>query len=360
MRPFFVTAFLLLSCLCHAQYDFSAVDAWLQRNAPQMGGRAVLVVYRDGKIVYTGSANETSGRQKRVAQFIARRRGQEAETGDYTPETKQMIASCSKWLSAALVMTFVDEGKLRLTDTIGRWLPSLSRSGKGGITIAQCLSHTTGIRAPDLRESLQEMQGIRSMDEAVEKLAALPMEGAPGTVFRYSNAGLQLAGAVLEKISGQRFADLFAVRIAAPLKMTHTDWGDKPVALPAGGARSTADDYLRFLVMILNKGTFEGKRVLSEGSVAAMQVNRITSAVRVAYAPAEAGNFGYGFGEWVMETASTTNATKAVTSPGLFGSFPLVDNDKKYCAFLMTFYLKSAGRNARYKELKKLLDEAMK
>src|SRR6476661_6919785 len=106
MRPLFVAAFLLLSFFSYAQYDFSAVDSWLQRNAPQMGGRAVLLVYKDGKIVYTGTANEPSGRQQRVAQFIARRRGQEAGTGEYSPETKQMVASCSKWLSAALVMTF--------------------------------------------------------------------------------------------------------------------------------------------------------------------------------------------------------------------------------------------------------------
>jgi hypothetical protein len=49
-----------------------------------------------------------------------------------------------------------------------------------------------------------------------------------------------------------------------------------------------------------------------------------------------------------------------ITSPGLFGSFPWVDNEKKYCGFLMTFYLKNQGRNERYKTLKSLVDESIK
>jgi len=110
--------------------------------------------------------------------------------------------------------------------------------------------------------------------------------------------------------------------------MQQTDFGDKPVALPAGGARSTANDYMHFLEMILHKGVYNGKRILSEKSIEAMQVNRLDSSVRIAYSPAEAGNFGYGYGEWVMETSTTTHISTAVTSPGLFGSFPWVNNEK--------------------------------
>jgi len=49
----------------------------------------------------------------------------------------------------------------------------------------------------------------------------------------------------------------------------------------------------------------------------------------------------------------------AVTSPGLFGSFPWVDNKKQYAGFLMTFNIKSKGRNERYTELKRLVDEVL-
>jgi len=277
----------------------------------------------------------------------------------FTPDTKIAIASCSKWLSAALVMSFVDEGKLRLNDSVGKYLPALSKSGKGGITISQCLSHTTAIKAPPLKENLEDMKDIHSMDEAIENIAEMPMEGKPGTVFRYSNVGLQIAGAIIEKISGKSFETLFAERIAKPCNMTNTDFGHKTVALPAGGALSTPTDYLNFLVMILNKGVFEGKRVLSEKSVNEMQIDRITPSVRVAYSPAEAGSAGYGFGEWVLKASGPQNPTPAICSPGLFGSFPWINNDRHYAAFMMCFYLKTDGRNERYLALKQLVDEAV-
>jgi CubicO group peptidase (beta-lactamase class C family) len=350
--------FAFLFFAANAQ-SFSGVDDWLHDNVKDMGGRAVLLVYKNGRIVYTKAVNEMTRRQKAVGKFIARRQGKEARVDDLTTSTRLPVASCSKWYSAALVMTFVDEGKLQLADTVGKWLPVLTRHGKGGITISQCLSHLTAIKSPPLKESLQDMRAVGSMDEALEQIALLPMEGEPGKVFHYSNTGLQIAGAVMEKISGQSFETLFAERLARPLQMKNTDFGKNKVALPAGGAYSTAEDYLNFLTMILQKGVFNGQRILTEKSVRDMQVNRVTPAVKVAYTPAEAGDFGYGFGEWVMETAAANNQTKAVCSPGLFGSFPWVDNQKGYCAILLAFNLKSKGRNEKYKSLKSLVDKAL-
>jgi CubicO group peptidase (beta-lactamase class C family) len=178
------------------------------------------------------------------------------------------------------------------------------------------------------------------------------MEGEPGKVFHYSYVGLQIAAAVIEKIGGKSFETLFAERIAQPLDMQHTDFGHKPVAQPAGGAFSTPQDYLNFLVMILNRGTFHDKRILSEGSIAQMQINRVTADVKVVNSPAEADNFGYGYGEWIM-------GADAVSSPGLFGSYPWVDNQKKYAAFLMTLNLQRKDRKKRYKALKTLVDKAL-
>jgi len=337
----------------NGQYNFTKVDNWLNDHAPEMGGRVVLVVYKNGRVVYNHAVNDMNMRQKFVARMVARKQGKKADLDDYKSTSKVAIASCSKWLSAALVMTFVDEGKLKLSDTVGKYLPVLSRHGKGGITIGQCLSHQTGIKTPPLKESLEDMRQDNSMDDAIADIAALPMEGTPGKVFHYSNAGLQIAGAIIEKISGKNFETLFAERIARPLNMQHTDFGNAKVALPAGGAYSTPEDYLNFLTMIMNRGIFNGKRILSENSIAQMQENRITADVKIAYSPAEAGGLGYGYGEWVFDAHT-------VSSPGLFGSFPWIDKDKKYAAFMMTFYIKSDGRQQRYRELKQLVDEAVK
>ncbi|MDR3695332.1 serine hydrolase domain-containing protein [Mucilaginibacter sp.] len=349
---FLIIAFFLSWGRANAQFEGAEIDSWLSENTAEMGGRSILLVWQNGHIVYSHAVNDMSGRQKFMDKIIARRQGKPADLDDFTPTSRIAVASCSKWFSAALVMTFVDEGKLKLSDTVGKYLPVLTRHGKGNITISECLSHLTGIKAPDLKESIRDMKEVNSMNEAVAQIADMPMEGKPGKVFRYSNVGLQIAGAVLEKITGKSFETLFAERIAWPLQMKNSDFGKGKVAMPAGGAYSTPEDYLNFLVMILKKGVFNNKRILSENSVAQMQVNRCTPDIKIAYSPAEAGTFGYGYGEWIMEG-------KAVTSPGLFGSFPWVNNDKKYAAFMMTYYLKSTGRHDRYVELKGLVDEAV-
>ena len=262
----FLVATLLYLQAANAQADFSAAGNWLKDNVKDLGGRAVLVIFKDGKIVYNQAENNLNGRQKIVGKFIARRQGLNPDEmlQDFNSTTKERIASCSKWLSAALVMTFVDEGKLSINDTVGKWLPVMTANGKGNITIWQCLSHLTGIKAGSLKESIESMKGIQSMDQAVELIAQQPMEGPPGKTFHYSSAGLQLAGAVIEKISGKNFETLFAERIGVPCEMMHTDFGHGKVAMPAGSGWSTAEDYTKFLSMILNEGVYKDKRILSK------------------------------------------------------------------------------------------------
>ena len=351
--------FIGFSLSGRAQSSFARLDDWMDANAKAMGGRTILVVYKDGKIIYNKSVSEMNQRQKSMNRYVAKKQGGEADLDQYTLDSRQMIASCSKWLSAALVMTFVDDGKLRLTDTVGLYLPVLSRYGKGNITISECLSHLTGIKAPPLKESLKEMKKIKSMDQAIGEIAQLPMEGTPGKVFHYSNVGLQIAGAVIEKISGKSFEELFADRIAKPLGLKNTDFGNRPVALPAGGASSTPEDYLNFLTMILNKGKLSGRQILTEESIREMEINRLGPDVKIAYSPAEAEGLGYGYGEWVVKDPESGKPGKWVTSPGLFGSFPWVDNEKQYCAFLMTFNLNFKDRHERYFAMKQILDESL-
>lgn len=355
-----IVIFLLLLQVSKAQ-NFNKIDDWMKDNLQDLGGRVVLVIYKDGKIVYNHAENNMSRKQKMIGKYIAKKKGLDKNKvmQDFNSSTIEKIASSSKWLSAALVMTFVDEGKLSLEDSIGKFLPIMTTNGKGGITIWQCLSHLTGIKAPPLKEGIIEISSAASMEEAVEKIAQLPMESAPGKSFHYSNVGLQIAAAVIEKISGWDFKTLFAERIAYRCNMLHTDWGDGNVPLAAGGARSTAEDYIKFLSMILNEGQYDNNNVLSKNSIIEMQKNRVAADAIIAYSPAEAGNWGYGFGEWVMDNANGEIRSNAITSPGLFGSFPWVDNNKQYAAFLLTFNIKSKGRNEKYTALKKLVDEAL-
>ncbi|MGH2645932.1 MAG: serine hydrolase domain-containing protein [Ginsengibacter sp.] len=356
-RKFSVTCgFLLLLQACFAQTNFTKADTWMKENLNQLGGRAVLVILKDGKIIYEKAENHLSGKQKMIGKFIAKRQGKDAEEvlQNYTFTTRQPIASCSKWLSAALVMTFVDEGKLSLDDSIGKFLPIFTQHQKGNIKIWQCLSHLTAINGGNLKQSRETIDANSSMNEVMGKIASLPMEGEPGKVFHYSSIGLQITAAVIEKISSKDFQTLFKERIAIPCDMKNTDFGNNKVPLAAGGAFSTPEDYIHFLQMILQDGFYNGKQILSKESVIKMQMNYAKNA-KIAYSPAEAGEWGYGLGEWVMDDA--INRSDEVTSPGLFGSFPWVDNKRKYAAFLFVFNLKQKGRHDSYMELKNIVDK---
>jgi CubicO group peptidase (beta-lactamase class C family) len=362
---------LLLICFSSikAQNRFAPVDQWLKDNSELLAGRAVLLIYKDGKIIYRKSFNDPEYRRRATARLNTRRRPlPQYLLTDFNENTQRPIASCSKWLSAALVMSFVDEGKLEVKDSIGKFLPVMTANSKGHITIGQCLSHLTGIKQVVLGESDDDENGQRnllgggkkysSMDEAILAIAKMPMEGEPGKTFHYGNAGLQIAAAVIEKISGKKFETLFQERIARPCGMTNTTFENGPgrfqqqVPLAAGGARGTAMDYLHFLQIILHKGLYNGKRVLSESSVALMQVNYAKDA-RVVYSPAAGAGWGYGFGEWVMKEG-------AVSSPGLFGSFPWVDYVKGYCGMLFTVNLNNRERAELYKGLVEVVERCLK
>lgn len=351
-----VLLFLLFFHIVQAQYNFKQVDEWLTTHLTDLGGRAILVIYKDGKLVYDKAENKLSNRQKLIGKWVAKRKGNEYNDEDFTKESKLRIASSSKWLTAALVMTFVDEGKLSTEDTIGKYLPIFTKHQKGHIKVWHCLSHLTGIQQAGLKEGIQQMLSFKTMDAAMEALAKAPMEGEAGKTFHYGNAGLQICAAIIEKISNKDFETLFSERIAQPLQMHKTDFGKKDIPLAAGGAFSTASDYMNFLIMILNRGMFNGKRILSEQSIAAMQVNRTANA-NIVSSPAQKRASSYGYGEWVDEEEN--GITKAVSSPGLFGSVPLVDNKRQYCAFLLVVNLQYKGRQEINADLKKRIDKAL-
>lgn len=348
-----IAGFMLNYQPAFSQEKFAKVGNWVDENLQHLGGNAVMLIYNNGKIVYEYAASNQNnaaqkGKRKRLRKSL--RTGKEHDAN-----SKILIASCSKWLSAALVMTFIDEGKLKLTDSIGKFLPVMTQNGKGNITIAECLSHTTGIAAGGFSRN-KEFASANSTGEVMGFIAQMPMEAEHGTLFHYSSIGLQIAAAVIEKITGNTFQNLFAARIAQKCNMKNTDWGNKKIALPAGGARSTANDYMNFLVMILDKGNFSGVQVLSSNSVQLMQQN-YTEGKIVKDSPAGSLKWGYGLGEWIM--APSTNENPSVSSPGLFGSYPWVDNEKGYAALLFTFNFNRKDRIKSYTALKEIVDEAI-
>jgi CubicO group peptidase (beta-lactamase class C family) len=279
------------------------------------------------------------------------------ELGDFNSKTQAPIASCSKWLTAALVMTFVDEGKLSLDDKITKWLPEFEKYGKNYITIRTCLSHMTGIRSEPISVlKLLERKKFNSLEDEVNSFAAKDIQANPGEEFRYSNIGLNIAGRILEIISKKRFDVLVRQRLFVPLLMRRTTFSslDGSAVNPSGGALSSPDDYMHFLIMLMDKGVYQGKRILSENAVNEMLTLQ-TRLAQVKYAPKAAEGYNYALGAWAADWKD--GKATVVASPGLFGTWPMIDYCRGYAYLFFVKDLLSEDRADAQMEIKAAIDE---
>jgi len=328
-----ITVFLLIYQENKAQYNFTSVDKKLEAVKKELGGNFSMLVYRDGKNIY------------------------EKSIGEFNAKTQAPIASCSKWLTAALVMALVDEGKINLDDKVSKYLPIFTKYSKGYITIKQCLSHLTGIESEPIRLlDLLKVNKFSSLEEEVESFATKKeIMANPGIEFRYSNIGLNIAGRIVELVTKRGFEQAMQEKILRPLQMRSTSFSNFNVINPSGGAVSTANDYMNFLSMLLNKGMHNGKRILSEQSIVLMQTSQTTNPM-IKYAPKLAEGYNYGLGEWVQETDENGQST-VVSSLGLFGTWPLIDKCRGYAVIIFTKGVLNEEKKGTYLEIKKLIDQ---
>ena len=319
----------------------------LARIAPVIQGEivkgqypgAVMLVARKGKVVYfesVGQLDPASGK----------------------PMTKDAIFrlySMTKAYTSVAAMMLMEEGKLRLTDPVSKYLPALAKLEVSVATtdpytgatkyvnvppdrevnIQDLLRHTSGIvygaytSHPKVKE-LYAKEGVDWKDvtpaEQIERLAKVPLAHQPGTTFEYS-LSTDVLGRIIEVISGMTLGQFLQERLFAPLGMTDSAFivspdkrdrlaqpfavdraTDKPINLldvtvaqknDAGGAGSvgTALDYARFLQMLINGGELDGVRLLSPGTVAYMSADHLGPDIKfsgVTTLPAGTG-FGLGF-----------------------------------------------------------------
>ena len=300
---------------------------------------AVVLVARKGKVVYFesfGQLDPASGK----------------------PMTKDAIFrlySMTKPYTSVAAMMLMEEGKLRLTDPVSKFIPAFANLQVSVATtdpytgatkyinvppdremnIQDLLRHTSGIvygpytSHPKVKE-LYAKEGVDWKDltaaEQIERLAKVPLAHQPGTTFEYS-LSVDVLGRVIEAVSGMSLGQFLQQRIFGPLGMTDSAFivpQDKvarlaqpfamdkatntPISLldvtvpqknDAGGAGSvgTAMDYARFLQMLINRGQLNGVRLLSPTTVAYMTADHLApdfKASGVTTLPAGTG-FGLGF-----------------------------------------------------------------
>jgi CubicO group peptidase (beta-lactamase class C family) len=288
-----------------------AVDAFLATNQKLFGNDVIAMAYKDGKVVY--------------------KKELEKEIGDFNARIPVPAGVASQWLVAAAVMAYVDDGKISLDDKVSKYIPIFAKYMKTYITIRNCLSFTTGIRAdpPGALKLLQKSK-YPDLETEVDAFASKrEIETNPGTEIYFSQIGPDIAARVLEVITKKTFDRVVQDKILRPCKMRATSFTNENgvTSNAADGAVTTASDYINFLGMILNKGSFEGKRVLTEKSVAEMETMQFPK-LPVKYMPKEAEGLRSGLGCWLREAS-------LVTSIYMTGFWPYVDRNLNYAGLLI-------------------------
>ncbi len=281
------------------------------------------------------------------------------------------IFSMSKIITSVGVLMLLEDGKLKLSDPVEKYLPSLKNRQvvTGGtadapvlvpasrpITVHDLLTHTSGYYYPEswsaeaLPAELMKRAnvfGADGLDDFVNRVAQVPLHQQPGTKYRYG-ISVDLLGAIIEKASGQRLDQFFQQRIFTPLDMKDTGFwvpaekkarlakvyqreasgqlvpsngaNNNPVDAThgvmsgGGGLYSTAGDYARFAQMLLNGGELNGTRLLSPKTVEMMRQNHIAHlADPHPFARAELG-FGLG-----VRMITDLGASPFLGSMGMFG-----------------------------------------
>jgi len=252
-----------------------AIEAAIERG--DIPGAVLRVGFR-GKAVYTKAYGHRALQPQREAM---------------TRDTVFDLASLTKPVATATaIMILADRGEIQLEAPVARYFPEFGQNGKSEITIAQCLLHRSGL-IPD--NPIADYR--RGYDEAIERICALEPKWEPGSRFVYSDVGYIVLGHVVRLVDG-RPLDVFAEQeIFGPLNMTDTTfnppeaWTSRiapteqrdghwlrgqvhdPRANAIGGVAghaglfSTAADLERYCRMLLNGGTLDGVRILSQRAV---------------------------------------------------------------------------------------------
>jgi len=260
------------------------------------------------------------------------------------------IYSMSKPITSVAAMILYEQGKLKLDDPVSKYIPQFEGlkvvadpdaeeikqvSAKREMTVRDLMRHTSGLTygffgntAVDMlyRKSIQLGGGGVSLEEITKNLAKIPLLYQPGTKWHYS-VSTDVLGRIVEVVSGQNLDKFFAEHIFEPLGMEDTaffvpkekihrfstNYGsnpqgslqpiDKPetsryTEMPTflsggGGLVSTAGDYMRFCLMLLNKGQFDGKRLLKTETVEMMAKDQLPEQ---AYPIGTGDRAGVGFG----------------------------------------------------------------
>jgi CubicO group peptidase (beta-lactamase class C family) len=148
------------------------------------------------------------------------------------PDTVFRLGSVTKQFTAAAILLLEERGKLRTSDLVSTYLPD-APAAWAKITIFNLLTHTSGI--PNYTE-LSDLPTFKLLPttpaQLVARFEAKPLDFQPGEKWAYSNSNYALLGLLIEKVSGQTYADFLQQNIFTPLKMSHSGYDTSAAIIP--------------------------------------------------------------------------------------------------------------------------------
>ena len=148
------------------------------------------------------------------------------------PEAKFRLGSLTKQFTATLVLLLQQDGKLKIEDSVGKYLPDAPKSWEK-ITLANLLGHTSGIPSfTDMKEFGVWRMSPHTIGEELALFRDKPLDFEPGSKFAYSNSNFEVLGAVIENVSGKKYGVLLQERIFDPLGMKDSGLDTDELILP--------------------------------------------------------------------------------------------------------------------------------
>ena len=170
-----------------------------------------------------------------------------------TPEMRYSVGSISKQFTAAAILILQEQGKLKLDDPVGKYVPGVTRGDE--VTIREILSHTSGYQDYWPEDYLMKpMEQPTTAQAILDHWAKKPLDFDPGTQWQYSNTNYVIAGLIVEKVSGQKLMDFLGEHIFHPLGMRSV-WDSDETKL----MQADATPYIRYALGPLRLAPKEGR-----------------------------------------------------------------------------------------------------
>lgn len=144
-----------------------------------------------------------------------------------TPNTCFDIGSMNKGFTKAVILNLANEGKLKLSDPLGKFLDGFPETPSRKVTVNHLLRHESGYGDYHTPDYFDAPKSEKTIAEKVKRISQLPLLFEPGTEKEYSNAGYVLLGGIIEKVTGKSYYDVVEERIVKPLNMNRTYLRDK-------------------------------------------------------------------------------------------------------------------------------------